>query len=83
MRDGGDGRAVGRMDFLPRRTGTASGVTLGLTVSAGGLAAPALGAPADAASSRTALLPLIALPAGRLLLRGLREPAPVRRERAA
>lgn len=63
-------------DFLPRRAGTASGVTLGLAVSAGGLAAPALGALADAASLRTALLPLIALPAlGRLLLRGLREPA--------
>jgi FSR family fosmidomycin resistance protein-like MFS transporter len=64
-------------DFLPRRLGTASGVTLGLAVSAGGLAAPALGALADATSLRTALLPLIALPvAGRLLLCGLREPAP-------
>ncbi|MGV9500850.1 MFS transporter [Streptomyces sp. NPDC003642] len=63
-------------DFLPRRTGTASGVTLGLTVSVGGLAAPAIGALADATSLRTALLPLIALPAvGRLLLCGLREPA--------
>ncbi|CAL9648258.1 MFS transporter [Streptomyces sp. enrichment culture] len=65
-------------DFLPRRVGTASGVTLGLAVSAGGLAAPALGALADATSLRTALLPLIALPLlGRLLLRGLREPVPV------
>ncbi|MFF9033103.1 MFS transporter [Streptomyces iakyrus] len=64
-------------DFLPRRVGTASGVTLGLTVSVGGLAAPALGALADATSLRSALLPLIALPAlGRLLLCGLREPAP-------
>jgi FSR family fosmidomycin resistance protein-like MFS transporter len=63
-------------DFLPRRVGTASGVTLGLTVSVGGLAAPALGALADATSLRTALLPLVALPAlGRLLLCGLREPA--------
>ncbi|MEU1268755.1 MFS transporter [Streptomyces sp. NPDC005799] len=62
-------------DFLPRRVGTASGVTLGLTVSVGGLAAPALGALADVTSLRTALLPLIALPAlGRLLLCGLREP---------
>ncbi|MET9461643.1 hypothetical protein ABZY05_42565 [Streptomyces canus] len=59
--------------------GTASGVTLGLTVSLGGLAAPALGAPADTTSLRTALVPLIVLPAlGGLLLRGLREPAPVR-----
>ncbi|MEY9988779.1 FSR family fosmidomycin resistance protein-like MFS transporter [Streptomyces sp. V4I8] len=62
-------------DYLPRRVGTASGVTLGLTVSVGGLAAPVIGALADATSLRTALVPLIALPAlGRLLLCGLREP---------
>ncbi|MDQ1073209.1 FSR family fosmidomycin resistance protein-like MFS transporter [Streptomyces canus] len=66
-------------DYLPGRVGTASGVTLGLTVSVGGLAAPALGALADTTSLRTALVPLIVLPAlGGLLLRGLREPAPVR-----
>jgi len=64
-------------DYLPRRVGTASGVTLGLTVSVGGLAAPGIGALADATSLQTALLPLIALPAlGRLLLSGLREPTP-------
>lgn len=64
-------------DFLPRRTGTASGVTLGLTVSVGGLAAPVLGMVADATSLRAALVPLAALPAlGWLLLCGLREPAP-------
>lgn len=64
-------------DFLPRRVGTATGVTLGLTVSVGGLAAPAVGALADATSLRTALLPLVALPVvGRLLLSGLREPGP-------
>nr|WP_229881389.1 MFS transporter [Streptomyces viridiviolaceus] len=64
-------------DFLPRRVGTASGVTLGLTVSVGGLAAPALGALADATSLQVALLPLVALPVvGRLLLRGLCEPVP-------
>ncbi|MFE6176852.1 MFS transporter [Streptomyces sp. NPDC056464] len=63
-------------DYLPRRVGTASGVTLGLAVSVGGLAAPAVGALADATSLRTALVPLIVLPAlGRLLLCGLREPA--------
>lgn len=62
-------------DYLPRRLGTASGVTLGLTVSVGGLAAPAVGALADATSLRFALVPLVALPAvGRLLLCGLREP---------
>ncbi|MFA3875421.1 MFS transporter [Streptomyces sp. MMCC 100] len=64
-------------DYLPRRVGTAGGVTLGLTVSIGGLAAPVLGVLADAASLRAALLPLVALPAaGRLLLCGLREPSP-------
>ncbi|MFJ6390962.1 MFS transporter [Streptomyces sp. NPDC091972] len=64
-------------DYLPGRVGTASGVTLGLTVSVGGLAAPVLGALADATSLRTALVPLIVLPAlGALLLRGLREPMP-------
>ncbi|MEU9395241.1 MFS transporter [Streptomyces sp. NPDC048324] len=64
-------------DFLPGRTGTASGVTLGLTVSVGGLAAPAVGALADATSLRIALVPLIVLPAlSRLLLCGLREPDP-------
>lgn len=64
-------------DYLPRRVGTASGVTLGLTVSVGGLFAPAVGALADATSLQTSLAVLIALPAlGRLLLCGLREPAP-------
>ncbi|MFI6014224.1 MFS transporter [Streptomyces sp. NPDC051243] len=63
-------------DYLPRRVGTASGVTLGLAVSVGGSAAPVIGALADATDLRTALVPLIALPAlGRLLLCGLREPA--------
>ncbi|GKQ40486.1 MFS transporter [Streptomyces sp. A012304] len=64
-------------DCLPRRVGTASGVTLGLTVSVGGLAAPALGALADATSLRTGLLPLLVPPVvAWALLRGLREPAP-------
>ncbi|MET9913252.1 hypothetical protein ABZZ74_41935 [Streptomyces sp. NPDC006476] len=45
-------------------------------MSVGELAAPALGALADVTSLRTALLPLVALPAlGRLLLCGLREPS--------
>ncbi|MFD9903246.1 MFS transporter [Streptomyces sp. NPDC059063] len=62
-------------DYLPRRVGTASGVTLGLTVSVGGIASPLIGALADHTSLRTALAPLIALPAvGWLLLRPLREP---------
>ncbi|QKG20956.1 MFS transporter [Actinomadura verrucosospora] len=65
-------------DYLPRRIGTASGVTLGLAVSAGGIASPAVGALADAASPRAALLPLIAVPAvAWLLARLLQEPAPL------
>lgn len=65
-------------DYLPRHAGTASGITLGLTVTVGGLASPAIGALADATSLPVALAPLIALPAvGWLLLRPLREPASV------
>ncbi|MFD5480925.1 hypothetical protein [Streptomyces hawaiiensis] len=46
-------------------------------MSVGGLAAPALGAPAEATSLRSALLPPIALPVlGRPLPCGPREPAP-------
>ncbi|MEV6182728.1 MFS transporter [Streptomyces sp. NPDC052015] len=64
-------------DCLPRRMGTASGVTLGLTVSVGGIAAPAVGALADATSLQVGLLPLVVPPVvAWLLLRGLREPAP-------
>ncbi|MEU4579355.1 MFS transporter [Nonomuraea sp. ATR24] len=49
-------------DFLPRRVGTASGVTLGLAVSVGGLASPLVGAVAEATSLRLALGCLIAFP---------------------
>lgn len=49
-------------DCLPRHMSTASGVTLGLAVSVGGLAAPAIGALADAIGLEYALLPLVALP---------------------
>ncbi|MFE9457532.1 MFS transporter [Streptomyces californicus] len=62
-------------DYLPSRVGTASGITLGLTVSIGGLASPAIGALADATSLRTALAPLVLMPLlGWLLFRGLPEP---------
>lgn len=62
-------------DYLPRHVGTAGGVTLGLAVSAGGLAGPLIGALADATSLTVALAPLIALPAvGLVLLGPLREP---------
>jgi MFS transporter, FSR family, fosmidomycin resistance protein len=63
-------------DYLPRRVGTASGVTLGLTVSVGGIASPFIGVLADHTSLQVALTPLIAFPAlSWLLLRTLREPA--------
>ncbi len=49
-------------DYLPNRIGTASGVTVGLAVSIGGLANPLLGLLADATSLRLTLTVLIALP---------------------
>ncbi|MBF6352242.1 MULTISPECIES: MFS transporter [Nocardia] len=62
-------------DYLPSRVGTAAGVTLGLTVSAGGLASPALGHLADTTSLQVALIPLIAMPVlSGLLFCNLREP---------
>ncbi|MFC9244908.1 MFS transporter [Streptomyces sp. NPDC057136] len=63
-------------DYLPSRVGTASGVTLGLTVSIGGLVAPLIGSIADATSLQTALVPLALMPAlSWLLFRTLPEPA--------
>ncbi|MFE6287800.1 MFS transporter [Streptomyces sp. NPDC057877] len=63
-------------DYLPSRVGTAGGITLGLTVSVGGLVSPLIGVLADATSLRTALSPLVLLPVlSWLLLRGLPEPA--------
>ena len=62
-------------DYLPSRVGTASGVTLGLTVSVGGLISPLLGHLADSTTLQTALTPLIAMPAlSCLLFRALPEP---------
>jgi len=62
-------------DYLPTRTGTASGITLGLTVSIGGLVTPLIGSVAHATSLRTALTPLILMPAlSWLLFRTLPEP---------
>ncbi|MFE2419322.1 MFS transporter [Streptomyces hokutonensis] len=62
-------------DYLPTRVGTASGITLGLTVGIGGMVTPLIGTIADATSLRTALTPLIVLPAlSWLLFRGLPEP---------
>lgn len=63
-------------DYLPTRVGTAGGITLGLTVSIGGLVSPLIGSLADATSLRTALAPLILMPAlSWLLFRVLPEPS--------
>lgn len=63
-------------DYLPNRLGTASGVTLGLAVSVGGVAAPAVGALANAAGLQWALLALAVLPAVSVVgARRLREPS--------
>lgn len=64
-------------DYLPNHVGTASGVTLGLAVSVGGVAGPLIGVLAEATSLQTALATLIACPAlAWLLARPLAEPAP-------
>jgi MFS transporter, FSR family, fosmidomycin resistance protein len=49
-------------DYLPGRPGTAAGVTLGLAVSAGGLAAPVFGAVAAAAGTPAVFTLLCLLP---------------------
>ncbi len=55
-------------DYLPQRIGTASGVTLGLAVSAGGLIVPLLGLLADHTSLRLALATLLTAPLAALLI---------------
>lgn len=64
-------------DYLPRHVGTAAGVTLGLSVSAGGLGAPLIGSAAEHLGTTTALqlvavLPLLAT--GSAVLLGRRAP---------
>lgn len=49
-------------EYLPNRIGTASGVTIGLSVSAGGAMAPLLGLISDAHGPRVALATLLVLP---------------------
>jgi FSR family fosmidomycin resistance protein-like MFS transporter len=64
-------------DYLPNRIGTASGVTVGLAVSVGGLFTPVLGWIADATTLRTTLWVLVAVPVLALALSTrLRAPAP-------
>lgn len=63
-------------DYLPSRVGTASGITLGLTVSVGGVASPIVGWLADRTTLQIALVPLILMPVlSWLLFLRLPEPA--------
>jgi len=55
-------------EYLPRNIGTASGVTLGLAVSVGGVLAPLLGVLADHAGLTTALATLLVFPVASLLI---------------
>ncbi len=71
-------------NYLPHRIGTASGVTVGLAVTVGGLFNPVLGALADWTSLHTMLAWLIVLPAVALALSMfMREPAVAGRDSAA
>jgi MFS transporter, FSR family, fosmidomycin resistance protein len=66
-------------DYLPNRIGTASGVTLGLAMSIGGLAAPLFGWLADSQGPAVTLAVLAGLPLLSLALAGrLRDPRPAR-----
>lgn len=65
-------------DYLPRHIGTASGVTLGLTISVGGLASPLIGELADRTSLLTALSVLVPVAIlGFVLLFPLVSPPPI------
>ncbi|MBO1739414.1 MFS transporter [Leifsonia sp. TF02-11] len=73
-------------DYLPSRVGTASGITLGLAVSVGGVATPLIGVLADAAGLQLALATLVTMPVlGFAVLCTLRDPArrPVTEEATA
>ncbi|MCP3804905.1 MFS transporter [Allokutzneria sp. A3M-2-11 16] len=62
-------------DYLPSRVGTASGITLGLTVSIGGVASPVIGGIADLWSLQVALGLLVVMPGVAWgVVRGLVEP---------
>ncbi|MGY1680338.1 MFS transporter [Geodermatophilus sp. SYSU D01176] len=69
-------------ELLPNRVGTASGVTLGLAVSAGGAVTPLLGVLADAHGLGWAVAALLPLPLLALLV-SLRLPGPAASARAA
>ncbi|WVH77384.1 MFS transporter [Lentzea sp. DG1S-22] len=66
-------------DYLPNRVGTASGVTLGLAVSVGGLGSPVVGVVAGVWDLQWGLLSLVVLPViAWAAARGLRSPRSMR-----
>ena len=67
-------------EYLPRRVGMASGLSIGLSIGLGGIAAVALGSLADAVDLRTALLVAAAAPLVGVVLCGF---LPAGRERGA
>jgi FSR family fosmidomycin resistance protein-like MFS transporter len=66
-------------EYMPGRVGMASGLSIGLAIGLGGIAALTLGAVADAIDLRTAVLATAAGPALAILVCLLLPPAPVRR----
>ncbi|GAA4282802.1 MFS transporter [Brevibacterium daeguense] len=65
-------------DYLPSRIGTASGVTLGLAMSIGGLVAPLVGLIAEAVGLQAAILTLVLAPlASWVIALGMEEPVQV------
>src|SRR5690349_22724247 len=72
-------------EYLPSRLGIASGITLGLAIGMGGIAAALLGLLADATSLETVMWTIVALPwCGLILARTLPlTPAEVRLNRPA
>jgi FSR family fosmidomycin resistance protein-like MFS transporter len=67
-------------EYMPGRVGMASGLSIGLAIGLGGVAALTLGAIADAVDLRTAVLATAAGPAVAVLVSLLLPPAPVRRQ---
>jgi len=66
-------------EYMPGRVGVASGLSIGLAIGLGGVAAVTLGAVADAIDLRTAVLATAAGPALALFVSLLLPPAPLRR----
>jgi FSR family fosmidomycin resistance protein-like MFS transporter len=66
-------------EYMPGRVGMASGLSIGLAIGLGGVAALTLGAVADAIDLKTAVLATAAGPAVALFVSMLLPPAPVRR----